>query len=330
MRLASDGDAAAWDEFVFSSSHGSFLQSHAWGVMQDALDVPYWRLIARDSEIRGVALVVRRELPFGGSWLYIPRGPVFGGGGAWDVMQEKLISLSEDQQALFVRMDPVWEKPIVDMGKWRKAGTEVQPRNTLLLDLNPSEDELLSSMHSKTRYNVRLAEKKGVTVRFSDDVKDIDVFLQLSRSVSGRSSFHYHPDDYYRIMLESLASSGMIEIGIAEYGGKALAAHIMIYAGEVATYAHGASSNELRNLMAPSLLYWRGIRRAKERGMKTYDFFGVAPLDAGDDHPWSGITRLKSGFGGKRAGYIGAYDLVMNDGLYSAFTVAKKVRMLFR
>lgn len=98
----------------------------------------------------------------------------------------------------------------------------------------------------------------------------------------------------------------------------------MVYSNGVATYSHGASTSEKKEYMAPALLYWKTILRAKEKGMKQYDFFGVAPEHAAPDHPWAGVTRMKLGFGGKRVSYCGAYDFVLNEGLYAGFSLMRR------
>ena len=128
--------------------------------------------------------------------------------------------------------------------------------------------------------------------------------------------------------------TGFAELALAEYAGEVLAAHIVISFGETATYVHGASSSKSREVMAPHLLQWKTIKRAQEKGFKKYDFFGVAPHSAkasrGTDasHPWAGITRFKLGFGGRREDYIGAYDLVLHDGMYHIFNAARRLRHL--
>lgn len=342
VRLATQADEARWNDFIFSQTEGSFLQSWEWGKAQDLLGHVYWRVIAEEdhsptrsispefSGWQAAALVVKRELPFGRCWLYVPRGPVLAKTHeAWEALQQKLVELGTQEKAIFVRVDPAWQEAGVLSG-WEKAEREVQPQHTLLLDLNPGEDMLLENMHAKTRYNVRLAQRKGVTVRFSTSLDAIDVFLDLSKHVRNRSGFSYHPDNYYRALLSALAPHSMVEVAIAEYKEGPLAAHIVVYAGGVATYAHGASSGAHRAVMAPQLTYWETIRRAKEKGMHVYDFFGVAPKGSDKKHPWAGITRVKEGFGGKRVSYVGAHDLVLDENFYTIVNTLRRVKKLWR
>lgn len=336
VRLAIGSDRAAWDSLVTTASANSFLQAWAWGDVQKEVGISIRRYcIEHEGSLVGVAQVLTRDLPLGRSWLYIPRGPVVHDqnlfASALTTLQQELQKRTSETRAIFVRIDPPIQTAAIENMGWKKSEREVQPQHTLVLDLVTSEDELLAKMHSKTRYNVRLAEKKGVTVRFSSDPNDIDIFLQLSKEVTDRSGFRYHPDHYYRSIMNVLSqeNSGVsVELAIAEHDGEALAAHMMVYAGGRATYAHGASSLEKRSFMAPLLVYWETIKRAKERGCTTYDFFGVAPPNADSSHAWSGITRVKKGFGGVYESYVGAYDFVLEPAQYVLFNTARRIRRL--
>lgn len=333
---AINSESTRWDSFITSTSSGSFLQTWAWGEMQRELGGRYWRIIIEhNGKIHAVALVLRRGLTLGYSWLYVPHGPVFADGlskedqaHVWGLLQEKFESLAKETGAFFIRIDPFLPAEALakaEMGSikipdaWRKSSREVQPKDTLILDLNQSVETLQASFHPKTRYNIKVAQKKGVTISYSTNPDDVEKFLNISREVSVRTGFSYHPDDYYRVMIDVLGKQNVAELAIATSGSEVLAAHIMLYANGTATYAHGASDPSKRSYMAPTLLYWDTIVRAKEKGMKQYDFFGVAPEDASPDHSWAGITRMKMGFGGNRVSYVGAHDLVCNEGLYAGF-----------
>lgn len=329
-------EQARWDAFVAQSPCKSFMQTWGWGQLQQAMHVPYFRLIVEDAgKIVAIALVVERSLKMGYCWLYIPRGPIFlerlsleEKEKVWVALEEKLKNLADERNAFFVRIDPLVSE--FARSNWRKSSREVQPQHTLVVDLSASEEELLAAMHPKTRYNIKVAQRQNVQVRFSSSVEDVRAFLSASESVTGRTGFSYHPDEYYRGIMEVLGSAGMAELAIAEIDGQVAAVHLMIYADGIATYTHGASKNEFRSAMAPALLYWKTILRAKEKGMVHYDFFGVAPENAPEDHPWSGITRMKIGFGGKRVSYAGAYDFVVNEALYTMFNMTRKAKQIIK
>ena len=337
VRIASDADKEAWNHLVESSPIGSFFQMWSWGDIQKKAGLTILRYcIESEGNLVGVAQVYVRPIAFGRSWLYIPRGPVVREitqfAHALTALQQELEKQSDELGAIFVRIDPVLQNSsLMNNTAWKKAEREVQPQHTFVLDLRKTEEELLSNMHSKTRYNIRLAQKKGVSVRFSSDVHDVDTFLQLATEVTERSGFRFHPDDYYRSIIEVLSKpdAGVsAELAIAEHEGEALAAHLMVYTGNRATYAHGASSLKKRSLMAPVLLYWETIKRAREKGYATYDLFGVAPPNADASHSWSGITRVKKGFGGTYESYIGAYDFVLDSTKYVLFNTARRIRRL--
>lgn len=313
---ATSFDQRQWNRLVASSPYPSFLQSWQWGEMQRVLGTEFWRLAVGDGLI---SLVIKRPLPFGWSWLYIPGGPIAGGTQPSDTLlrawYNEIVHVAHAQGAIFMRCDPrvsqeQWRTALQESG-WRKAEREIQPRNSLVMDLKLAEEELLSGMHAKTRYNIRLAQRKEVRIRFSREARDLDLFDQLAHEVNARSSFRYHPSSYYRAMLDTLTDDCALEIGVAEREGKVLAVHLFVTFAGTTTYLHGASSTQARHFMAPHLLHWEAIRRAKEQGSHLFDFYGVAPAGA-FDHPWAGITRYKEGFGGRRTTTIGAYDYIVS------------------
>jgi peptidoglycan pentaglycine glycine transferase (the first glycine) len=169
---------ARWDAFVNASSTGSFLQMWEWGEMHRELGRLFWRvIIEHNGTIVATALVLRRGIQFGYSWLYVPYGPVFVDGlskeeqgHVWKLFEEKLTSLVKESGAFFVRIDPLWETSqdsYVIPKAWRKSAREVQPQHTLLLSLTPDEATLQAQLHSKTRYNIKVAQKKGVVISYS-------------------------------------------------------------------------------------------------------------------------------------------------------------------
>lgn len=327
-------EALQWNNFVAHGYAPSFLQSWEWGEMQRELDVPFWRLsLGGDTSPRAASLVLQRALPFGRNWLYAPRGPIVPSPGTaaevWPELMQAWNNLAQEQHTLFVRCDPAWtasHASVLRNNGWRPAEREVQPRETLVLDLKHSPEELLAAMHQKTRYNIRVAAKHGVTVQLSQAVSDLEIFLQLCRDVEARSAFRYHPEAYYRAMHKTLAPAGMLTIAVARQGTQPLAAHLLISFAGTVTYAHGASSSREREAMAPHLLQWESITWAQAQGATRYDFFGIAPADAVAGHPWAGITRFKLGFGGERETYVGAHDYVHDTAGYTLFTLGRRLR----
>lgn len=322
-----------WDEEVLRLG-GDFLQSWEWGTFQEkaGAEIARWRGPALHSAGRGegaLALFVKRSLPLSRSYWYCPRGPL----GADAV--KKLADAGAFADADFFRFEPHDVIPA-------QAGTQkvvkvrdVQPGQTLIVNLQQDEEAVLAAMHEKWRYNIRLAERKGVRVFMAGahDPGALEIFWDLMSETAERDRFRAHDKNYYRLMLETLSGDPSTDgrtrpvarLAFAEHDGKVLAANLMLYFGDTATYLHGASSRERREVMAPHALHWRAMRDAKSWGYAGYDFWGVAPEGA-EGHAWAGITRFKRGFGGRYVGYPGTYDLPLNPFWYTVYAFIRRLR----
>jgi lipid II:glycine glycyltransferase (peptidoglycan interpeptide bridge formation enzyme) len=239
-------------------------------------------------------------------------------------MLEELEQLAHRRQALFVKVDPDVYDPdgvpafsprpacapatasLLTSRGWRFSDDQIQFRNTLLLDLVRSEDELLASMKQKTRYNVRLAKRRGVAIRHCT-VKDTETFYQLYTQTAQRDGFAIRPFDYYRDVWGTFLEAGMAYLLLAEVEGEAVAGLVLFTLGATAWYMYGASSNRHRKLMPNYLLQWEAIRRAKAAGCTLYDLWG-APDDLDESDPMWGVVRFKLGLGGQLACGLGAWD----------------------
>lgn len=197
---------------------------------------------------------------------------------------------------------------------------EISPSHTLITDLTKSEPDLLASMHEKTRYNVRLAERKGVTVSIGTD--SIDAVWPLFEQTASRGQFRLHLKSYYEKML----ASGVVFIATAKVGDQVVAANLMVDFDGTRTYLHGASGETHRNVMAPFLLHWELIKDAKRKGIAAYDWWGVAPEGADESHPWNGITRFKLGFGGERLDSAGTFDFIARPLEYTIYRIIRSIR----
>lgn len=209
-----------------------------------------------------------------------------------------------------------------------------QPQTTLVFDLTQEEHVLLEQMHKKTRYNIRLAERKGVTVRRETN---IDVFWQLNTETTERDAFKSHGKAYY----EQFLAMPMCDQFTAYVDDTPIASIITVLHGGTMTYVHGASSNSHRNLMAPYLLQWRAMQYARGEGATAYDFWGIAQTHAEGTlsketcyngycwdvtHPWTGITRFKVGFGGDVVNYPDAQDVILSPVMYRLYTLMHRIR----
>lgn len=298
----------------------SFLQSNAWEQFQRALG----RVTAR---IDG-QLAIRYTTPVGAYW-YLPRPSVLN--------SEALISHGRGDRSAFIRVDPDISSPIPHSSLPVRPIAPTQPQDSLVLPLAASTDELMASFHEKTRYNIRVAQRHELMIEESTDPEHraMTAFLQFARRTADRQAFRYHPDAYYKTMLrvlnepndEGISASALV----AHKDNGPAAAMIVLWTPTTAYYLHGASWYERRKLMAPHLLQWAAIQRAKERGCAHYDFWGIAPLNAerelvNANHAWSGITRFKLGFGGEVVHYPDSFDLVVQPAAYTIYTMGRRLR----
>ncbi len=319
------------DNFLSQQRFSQFLQSSSWNNFQRSLGNNVWQIGLFDDDqinckLLGVASIVEKKMPMGFSFLYCARGPILR-----DEISEELknkylkvllksvrdISIkTKKYREIFFRFEPNF---IFDNLENIKKTKDYQPSQTLILDLKKSEEEILFSMHQKTRYNIRLAEKKGVKVEISENKEDIKYFLDLINETSTRDKFKAHSNEYYSKMLESRA--GNSSLWFAKYNNKIVAANIVMSFGDTVTYTHGASSNEFRNIMAPHLLQWEQIKWAKKNAYEIYDFWGISQSKKS---AWAGFTRFKNGFNGNIENFSGTFDLIYSDVLYKIYKLYKK------
>lgn len=311
-------DRREWNKIVeiHAPAFGSFLHSYEWGEFQRAIGRQVERVYQVDSEGITLAQAIKMDLPFGQGYWYIPKGPL----GTASLEHQVEIIRVYLSEAMFLRVEPH------DAGHMLKV-IDMQPSNTLVLDIRKSEEDLLSGMKPKTRYNIGLARRKGVVTKIVN-IKRFADFMRLMDQTSNRDKFSSHPDEYYKMMLETMRDNrgAKAYIAMAFYEDRPLVANIMVDFAGVRTYLHGASSNLHRNVMAPFLLHWDLILDAKRRGFHTFDFWGVAPADASEKHPWAGISRYKEGFGGARVAHPGTFDIPMEHLWYGVYKMARAVR----
>ena len=272
-------------------------------------------------------------------------------------LSEKLFEFLENDM-FFIRFDASWqvevdnragrascekkvERPSFVFGKYGvvnigKAFYDVQPPDTVILDLTLSEDELIAQFKSKCRYNIKLAEKRGclvecVDMKDEESIKNgIDLFYSLYEITSKRDGIAIHNIGYYRnLFVEALKDETLsLRLYVAKYENKLLASIITIFYRDEATYLYGASSNECRNLMSTYLLQYQAIKDAKQYGCKIYDFYGIPPTED-IRHAMAGLYRFKSGFGGKIVHRIGSIDVYKNSLLYTLYSFAEHMRSFY-
>lgn len=315
-------DRIRWNNLVKAHAprSGAFLQSWEWGAFQESIGRTVERILVEDE--RGVLLAqaVRLDLPLGWSYWQISKGPL-GTMPQAEMMKELAERLP---MGAFVRIEPI----ATPQKMWKTK--DVQPSTTSILDLTHGMAAIAADMKPKTRYNIRLAEKKGVTVRASASpaIEDMERLLEQT---AARDRFSLHPLAYYAAMLEALKGSEVrASLAFADYDGRPLAANVSIDFNDQRTYLHGASSNLHRNVMAPYLLHNFLINNAIAQGMTSYDFWGVAPVGASKNHSWAGITQFKLGFGGEIVTAPGTFDIPLSLPVYSLYRGTKLLQKFRR
>ena len=198
-----------------------------------------------------------------------------------------------------------------------------QPKCVMQLDLNLSEEELMRSFKEKWRYNIRLAERKGVTIREVCTREDLPVFYELLKETCERDGFLVRGYRYFEDMWDILTPAGYMNLAIAYFEDTPLSGVLIYRFGDRAWYTYGASSNVNRNLMPNHLIQWRMIRRALADGCRWYDFRGVSPKTGEGDAHLEGLNRFKEGFSPRFVEYIGEYDLVLSPAWYWMWNIAR-------
>lgn len=342
----------------------NFLQSKEWRKFQEAVGRKTFEITSpQPSPCKGEgviefsASIVEHELPIVGKYFYVPRGPIISCSMKHETCNKKiqeLIDLAKKEKAGWIRIEPIDSRILDLIGKNLrvvKAPHEMQPKETLIIDISKNEEEILAGMKSKTRYNIKLAQKKGVLVFNSchpelvsgSDLnsempkqvrhdKDfyIKEFLRLNRMMSERQGIVTHEESYYRKMFEVLPES-MIKLYVAEYDNQIIAANIVIFYGDTAYYLHGASDDKYKNVMAPHLLQWCQIQDARKAGCKKYDFCGVK-VNNKKGRSWEGITKFKLGFSPNTAPieFPGCYDIIVSPIRYKAYRIIQKVKSFIK
>lgn len=315
-----------WDSFVLSQN-GSFLQSWAWGKFQKAAG----KKILFLKENSWQSLIIINPLRFGKTYFYAPYGPV------WDKKENnekiifenflnKLTSIAKEYNSIFIKVEPkISDEKIAaflhDLG-FKKAEKSIQPEDSLVVDISRRENDIRESFEKRCRNEIKLAEKKNVSLYSDSTDMGIKNFLELLEKTAKRDSFRTHPLAYYQKLIKTLKSAGQIDLFFARIGQEIISACIIVYFGQTASYIHAASDGPYR---AANALVWTAIREAKKKNYKYFDLYGVAPQSASKSHPWRGLTKFKESFGGTRTHYIGAFDYIISNFWYNLYKLGKKL-----
>ncbi len=315
-----------WNRFLTSSPNAHLLQTGEWGELKAAFGWKPVRVVHGEAG----AQILFRTLPLGFTVGYLPKLAVS--------VQQSAVSqglwreidlVCKQNRAVFLKLEPdLWQDTTnqlqISNYQFQISPHNIQPPRTIIVDIQGPEEEILARMKQKTRYNIRLAEKKGVTVRAWDDIES---FHKMMLVTGGRDGFGVHSREYYQRAYELLRPKQMGELLLAEYEGKSLAALFVARNGNRAYYLYGASTDDERNRMPTYLLQWEALKWSKAHGCEEYDLWGVPDeeeavletnFETRHDGLW-GVYRFKRGFGGELKRAVQAMDRVYNPLLYWAY-----------
>ena len=330
---------AEWDNFVATHPNGSLLQTTHWARLKNRFGWTSHRVwLRKDGKMVAGAQILFRSIAMRmAKFAYIPHGPLVD----WqdDEQVQVLLNLIDtavyERKAGILKIEPmVWQsdmpasawQTICDQHGLLPNTDTLQPPKTILIDLQRTEDEILAAMKQKTRYNIRLAAKRGVTIRRGTAV-DIPTFIQLIKTTAERDGFGIRTPKYYQTAFELFQETDQVALWIAEFEKQPLAAVMAFRNGNIATNLFSASNNEERRRMPNYAVQWAVMQWAKEAGCTHYDLWGIPDASAEEleanfterkEGLW-GVYRFKRGFGGEMRRTVGATDRVYNKLLYKLY-----------
>ena len=332
-----------WDRFAAGHTDAHVLQTSPWGALKAQFGWTDERVgLARDSALVAGAQVLRRQLPAGlGCLAYVPKGPLVNWADERDVaaLLEILDHTVQSQRGIALTVEPDLPDEPIHRERLRALGfhpapfSAIQPRRTLVVDISNDEAAILATMKSKTRYNVRLAARKGVAVREANTA-DLPAFHALMAATAARDRFGVHAPAYYEAAYRLFVPRDWARLLLAEVGGEPVAALMVFALPPRAWYFYGASGDVHREKMPTYLLQWEAMRWARSVGCTTYDLWGIPDEDEATleaeftqrrDGLW-GIYRFKRGFGGQLMRSVGAWDRVYAPARYRLYRWMLDVR----
>jgi len=333
-------DKNEWENFMSAVRPSSFLHSWAWGKFNDAIGSRVFYLGVYDRNELAAAALILLIAAKRGSFLFCPHGPIIRSEekkkDVINALREYLMSLAKLERCAFIRISPLLgnnpgnEKLFTDLGFKQAPVHMMHPELSWILDITPTEADLLMAMRKTTRYCIRKAEKDGVETAVSSSPDDVEIFWDIYRATVDRQNFTPFSKNYLHSEFEIFNKDDGVRLFFAKYNNEVVAAAFIVFYGGFAFYHHGASIHKYPKITAPYLLQWAVIREAKKRGCKFYNFWGVVPEEM-RKHPWAGLSLFKRGFGGSSCEYVHAKDLVVTSKYwlnYLVETVRKKKRGL--
>ena len=313
------------------------LQSYEWGDFRTKTGIKVIRRILKaDNKIKEAFTLTIHPIPHTSFNIgYLPKGNI----PSPDVLEE-LISIGKENNCIFIQIEPNIRKAEVSSSQLtnqisnlglRPSHHPLFTKYTFVLDLKKSEEELLATMHPKTRYNIRVAQKHGVVVIENNNDDAFKQYLRLGEQTTKRQKFYAHSNDYHQIQWQTLPHSMAhnqlsSHLLTATYNSQILASWILFAFIDPLYYPYGASSTKYREVMASNLIMWEAIRFGKKLGLSFFDMWGALEKEPNKSDAWYGFHRFKEGYGAAHTEFIGSFDLVIKPAIYQLYKAADIIR----
>ncbi|HYM65152.1 MAG TPA: peptidoglycan bridge formation glycyltransferase FemA/FemB family protein [Candidatus Sulfotelmatobacter sp.] len=299
------------------------LQSNQWGEFRKKTKI-------KVIKVKGIILTIHPIPHTNFNIGYAPKGPEIN-----QKMLDELFEIGKKENCIFIQLEPNIKKTnkIYNFKNLVYSARPLFTKYTFILDLTKPDEEILKNMHPKTRYNIRLAEKKGVRIIEDNSDKSFEEYLRLTKETTKRQKFYAHNENYHKLMWQTLKQVGSIDknklsahLLRAVYENETLAAWILFVYKDKLYYPYGTSSNKYREVMASNLIMWEAIRFGKKLGLKEFDMWGALGPNPDKNDSWYGFHKFKEGYGAKHVEFIGSYDLIINKKNYLAYKLLNQVR----
>ncbi len=323
VREVKESEKAAYNKLA-----DHVIQSWEWGEFRKSTGLDLVRLghFEGNKMVRAYQLTFHPVPIFGKTIGYFPKGPMPDGD-----MIKALTDLGKRKNAAYIKIEPFEQASGQAHEKLLKLGL-VESKKSLftkynfIIDLSKTQEELMASFSQKTRYNIGVAQRKGVEVYESQEDADFEIYLKLYFDTTTRQKYFGHTPQYHKNVWKTLKGANMCRLLIAKYQGIPLVAWMLFNFGNTIYYPYGGSSKEHREVMASNLVCFKAIELGKRMGHKYFDMWGALGPDAKESDPWFGFHKFKVGYGPIQVEYIGTYDLVITNSLYKTLNIADQVR----
>lgn len=325
------------EKAAFNAAVGHPLQSWEWGEFRKRTGVEVERVgyFDKGKLINGLQLTFHKIPVFGQTLGYFPRGPMP------DEDQLAILrQLAPKHNAMFIKMEPNVARAITSLPAENTITKFLQSENALpgrplftkysfQLDLTQDEEKIKNNLHNKTRYNIGVAQRKGVQIFENTTKQGMENYIEILTETTKRQGFYAHTPTYFRTMWEVMGKSSMMRIFEAHYQGTILVSWIVFVFNGVLYYPYGASRATHREVMASNLMMWEVIRFGKAMGCHLFDMWGALSPDPDKKHAWYGFHKFKAGYGATHVEFIGTYDLILDSPKYQLYKIGETFRWLW-